>query len=72
LSALGCFDRILVLVPDSALEFRDRGFLLERLDCTRAAIADYSRFLELDPGHLDAEAIRRRRDALSRQKPPLN
>ncbi len=72
LSALGCFDRILVLAPDSALEFRDRGFLLERLDCTRAAIADYSRYLELEPANFDADAIRRRRDALSRAKPPLN
>ena len=72
LSALGCFDRILVLSPNSALEFRDRGFLLERLDCTRAAIADYSRFLELGHDHAEAAAIRRRRDALAQKKPLLN
>jgi regulator of sirC expression with transglutaminase-like and TPR domain len=72
LSALGCFDRILVLAPHSALEFRDRGNLLERLDCVRAAIDDYSQFLELAPDHEDALAIRRLRDALSQRKPALN
>ena len=72
LSALGCFDRILVLAPQSALEFRDRGNLLERLDCVRAAIDDYSQFLELAPDHEDALAIRRLRDALSQRKPALN
>ena len=72
LSALGCFDRILVLSPQAALEFRDRGNLLERLDCVRAAIDDYSQFLELAPDHEDALAIRRLRDALSLRKPVLN
>jgi regulator of sirC expression with transglutaminase-like and TPR domain len=72
LSALGCFDRILVLSPQAALEFRDRGNLLERLDCVHAAIDDYSQFLELAPDHEDAPAVRRLRDALSQRKPALN
>jgi regulator of sirC expression with transglutaminase-like and TPR domain len=72
LSALGCFDRILVLSPQSAIEYRDRGILLEQLDCTRAAIEDYSQFIELAPGQEDAMAIRRRRDALALRKPVLN
>jgi regulator of sirC expression with transglutaminase-like and TPR domain len=72
LSALGCFDRILVLEPQAALEYRDRGNLLERLDCIRAAIEDYSQFLELAPGHEDAATVRRLRDALVQQKPVLN
>lgn len=72
LSALGCFDRILVLSPQTACEYRDRGNLLEKLDCTRAAIEDYSRFLELAPEHADARAIRRLRDALAQRKPVLN
>lgn len=72
LSALGCFDRILVLSPKSALEYRDRGNLLERLNCTRAAIEDYSEFLDLAPGHEDATTIRRLRDALAQSKPALN
>ena len=72
LSALGCFDRILVLSPQAALEYRDRGNLLERLECIRAAIEDYSQFLELAPDHEDAMAIRRLRDALAQRKPALN
>jgi len=71
-SALGCFDRILVLAPGAALEYRDRALLLERLECTHAAIEDYSRYLELAPGHESATAIRLRRDALIRHKPRLN
>jgi regulator of sirC expression with transglutaminase-like and TPR domain len=72
LSALGCFDRILVLVPDQAFEIRDRGLLLEELDCVLPAIEDYSQFLELLPHHESANAIRLRRDALTRRKPALN
>jgi regulator of sirC expression with transglutaminase-like and TPR domain len=72
LSALGCFDRILVLSPEAALEYRDRGYLLEQLDCIRAAIEDYARFIELAPDQEDAPAIRRRRDALAQRKPVLN
>jgi regulator of sirC expression with transglutaminase-like and TPR domain len=72
LSALGCFDRILVLVPDAAAEMRDRGLLLERLDCIHAAIEDFDRYLEHAPSADDAAAIRRRRDALDLRKPALN
>lgn len=72
LGALGCFDRILVLAPEAATEFRDRGMLLERLDCVRAAIDDYGRFLELAPDDESARAVRLRREALSQRKPALN
>jgi regulator of sirC expression with transglutaminase-like and TPR domain len=72
LGALGCFDRILVLAPEAAHEFRDRGMLLERMDCLHAAIEDYSQFLELAPEDESARSIRLRRDALASQKPALN
>lgn len=72
LSALGCFDRILVLTPQAAIEYRDRGHLLERLECTRAAIEDYSQFLDLAPNHEDAQSVRRLRNALALRKPILN
>ncbi|MCP4905317.1 MAG: tetratricopeptide repeat protein [bacterium] len=72
LGALGSFDRIVVLAPESAHEYRDRGMLLERMDCIHAAIEDYSRFLELAPRDESARPIRLRRDALSSQKPALN
>jgi len=72
LGALGCFDRILVLAPEAASEYRDRGMLLERMDCIHAAIEDYSQFLELAPEEESARSIRLRRDALASQKPALN
>lgn len=72
LGALGCFDRIVVLAPRSAHEYRDRGMLLEQMDCIHAAIEDYSQFLELAPDDEAARAIRSRRNALSSRKPALN
>jgi len=72
LGALGCFDRIVVLAPDAAYEFRDRGMLLERMECVNAAIDDYTRFLELAPMDESSPPIRARRDALSTRKPALN
>lgn len=72
LSALGCFDRILLLEPAAASELRDRGLLLERLDCLQAAVADLSTYLELMPHAEDAAAIRLRRDAMVRRRPALN
>lgn len=72
LSALGCFDRILMLEPMAAHELRDRGLLLERLDCIHAAVEDLSAYLELSKHGEDAAAIRLRRDALARRRPALN
>jgi regulator of sirC expression with transglutaminase-like and TPR domain len=72
LSALGCFDRILLLDPSALHELRDRGLLLERLDCIHAAIEDLSSYVEQAPRSEDAAAIRLRRDALSRRRPALN
>ena len=72
LSALGCFDRILVVEPKAAHELRDRGLLLERLDCIHAAIEDLTGYLELAPRSEDSAAVRLRRDALARRRPALN
>jgi regulator of sirC expression with transglutaminase-like and TPR domain len=72
LSALGCFDRILLLDPTAAHEMRDRGLLLERLDCIHAAVEDLTAYLDLAKHSEDASAIRMRRDALARRRPALN
>ncbi len=72
LAALGCFDRILVLDPMAAHELRDRGLLLERLDCIHAAIEDLTGYLELAPRSEDSAAVRLRRDALALRRPALN
>ncbi|MFK7895128.1 MAG: SirB1 family protein [Myxococcota bacterium] len=72
LGALGCFDRILTLAPYAAFEYRDRGLLLEQMDCIHAAIEDLTQYLELVPQHDGAAAIRARRDALAQRRPALN
>lgn len=72
MAALGCFDRILLLAPEAATEYRDRGLLLERLDCLLPAIEDFTRFLELAPHDPTSPEIRRLRDGLSQRKPALN
>ncbi len=58
--ALVASDRLLMLTPTSAPEVRDRGWLYHRLDCFRAALADYRRYLELAPLAPDAEEVRAR------------
>ncbi|MGC1952607.1 MAG: tetratricopeptide repeat protein, partial [Gammaproteobacteria bacterium] len=60
LRALACTDRILAVVPNNAQELRDRGDLYERLECPRAAVADFGRYLELTPEADDAEDVRKR------------
>lgn len=60
LKALSCTDRILAVVPNNAQELRDRGELYERLECPRAAVADFGRYLELTPEAEDAEDVRNR------------
>jgi regulator of sirC expression with transglutaminase-like and TPR domain len=61
---LGCCDRILLLLPDSPTELRDRALVYEGMSLHSAAAADLDRALELAPRHPDAAALRARRDAL--------
>jgi regulator of sirC expression with transglutaminase-like and TPR domain len=56
--ALGCCDRILMLIPDAPLELRDRGLVYQQLECFGAALADLERFLALAPKDPSADAIR--------------
>jgi len=72
LAALGCFDRILLLVPDAASEYRDRGLLYEGLDCVAPALQDYETYLRLAPDAPDAVKLRRRIRALEQKRPRLN
>jgi regulator of sirC expression with transglutaminase-like and TPR domain len=53
------FDRLLDLLPGSAEEFRDRGFLFARLGAPDAAVSDLRRYLELVPRAADADDVRR-------------
>jgi regulator of sirC expression with transglutaminase-like and TPR domain len=58
--ALVILDRLLLIDPDEATEWRDRGQVYERLECFRFAQADYQRYLEMHPEADDADDIHRR------------
>lgn len=59
-SALWALEKILLLTPDMASGFRERGYLYELLNCSGAAADDYRRYLELLPDASDAEMLRQR------------
>lgn len=58
--ALAVAEAILALAPDEPGEIRDRGMLFDQLECFRPALADYQRYLTLDPEAREAESIRAR------------
>jgi regulator of sirC expression with transglutaminase-like and TPR domain len=70
--ALACSERILLLMPGSALEIRDRGLLLEALECFGPAVADFERFLALAPDDESADGIREHLAALRGRVPRLH
>ena len=55
--ALAAVGRIIALAPRAAEEYRDRGAIYHDLECFRAALADFRRYLSLKPQAPDAEAI---------------
>lgn len=55
--ALWAADRIVFLLPDAAADVRDRGRLYLDLECFRAALADFRRYLELAPAAAAAEGV---------------
>lgn len=70
--ALGCCERILMLLPDEPTELRDRGLVLEQLGCFGAAVVDLERFLALAPDDPSARAVASRLPALRRRKGVLH
>jgi regulator of sirC expression with transglutaminase-like and TPR domain len=55
---LGIQERLVILLPDSAEEVRDRGLIFAQLEYVRPAIADLQRYLSEMPGAEDATDIR--------------
>jgi regulator of sirC expression with transglutaminase-like and TPR domain len=55
---LGIQERLVILLPDSAEELRDRGLIFAQLEYVRPAIADLHRYLSEMPGAEDATDIR--------------
>jgi len=71
-SALTIMDWIVAANPRQAAELRDRGIIYQELECFRAAVADFERYLELSPGCSDSESIRDRLLSLHRSVSLLN
>lgn len=57
---LSASSRILMLLPDAAEEYRDRGDLYLELECFRAALNDFRRYLDLAPQAQDTDRVRLR------------
>ena len=55
---LGVQERLVILLPDSAEEIRDRGLIFAQLEYLRPALADMQHYLEKAPGAEDADDIR--------------
>lgn len=70
--SLHTIELILMLKPDLPQEVRDRGHVYEQMECFRAALADFNRYLEADPGCPDAVDIRSRIIQLQQAVAKLN
>ena len=68
--ALGCCERILLLIPDAPVELRDRGAVYDQLECYAASLADLERFVKLAPEDESVPAVRMKIAEL-RAKVPL-
>ena len=59
LKGLAACNRIVSLMPDCAQEYRERGDLYVKLECFRAALADFRHYLKLNPQARDSARIAR-------------
>lgn len=57
-SALAVMHRMLLVVPESAEELRDRGLIYEQLECFRPALSDLQNYLRRRPEAPDMAEIR--------------
>ncbi|MGB7541029.1 MAG: tetratricopeptide repeat protein [Burkholderiales bacterium] len=55
--ALAVMHRMLLVMPESAEELRDRGFVYQRLECFRPALSDLQNYLRRRPQAPDATEI---------------
>jgi len=70
--ALSVMEWIITLTPTDAAEVRDRGLLFAKLECPRAALEDFERYLELAPDAEDAHELRTRMVELRQAAARLN
>lgn len=64
LQALTVSNQLLIVDPESTADIRDRGIILEYLECADAAVHDYQHYLDLSPNAQDHQLIRARMLAL--------
>jgi len=57
-NALTVVHMLLTVNPDDPYEIRDRGYVLEELDCQQAAVDDYQYFVEQCPDDPSAQLLR--------------
>lgn len=57
---LAVLTQILVVRPDLAEDWRDRGALYQHLECSQAALGDFRHYLALQPEAEDAEVVQLR------------
>jgi regulator of sirC expression with transglutaminase-like and TPR domain len=55
--AIETINLILLINPDSAEEYRDRGLIYQQLEAFRASLEDMTRYLELAPHASDAQLV---------------
>lgn len=55
--ALAVMHRMLLVVPESAEQLRDRGLLYHKLECFRPALSDLQNYLRRRPGAPDADEV---------------
>ncbi len=56
--AIEAIHLLLLINPDSAEEYRDRGLIYQQLEAFRASLEDLTRYLELAPEANDAQLVR--------------
>lgn len=54
---LPIMEQLLIINPELAEEWRDRGMLYQRIECAKAAISDYEKYLSLEPYATDSDFI---------------
>ena len=64
--------RMISVYPSDPIGYRDRAALHAHLECFRAALDDYDRYLDLAPQAPDAATVRARRDAAAHRVSRLN
>jgi regulator of sirC expression with transglutaminase-like and TPR domain len=70
--ALAVMHRMLLVMPESAEELRDRGMVYQRLDCFRPALSDLQNYLRRRPQAADAADIQAKVVELRRACSRLN